>query len=571
MKIDIYTLCKNEVKLAPFFIDYWNSLGDDINVYIYDGLSSDGCRELFAKYDNIHVIDFEPDALDDGAHTKLKNNCWKSSKADFVVVCDFDEAIAPLNPGTLHNELQYMKEHGYSILLPCSFSIISDKFPKYKKGKYLHELAKYGFNDCGWFAKAILFDPSKITEINYVDGGHCIRPTGDVKYWVSTNLFMIHAKYVGFDYYKERIDNRVIAEYGKKMGYLGETDLSYQQMLDKFNNYKAQRFKWTDIKEHFEEYYAVMLDWSRWGGKKIVYKSKESDKIDFNNDFMYVSYHDMHNVIKNNLWKISKDTLFVVGIPRGGMIAALMIAELLNIPCVDIDSFIKGEFKNKGGYRLSLANLKNKSSVLVVDDTVYSGRQLAANKKLLSKFDNQNLKINYACVYVESEKAKEMVDIYFSDITMNKKFIMHEWNVFHRGPDKTPNVIYDLDGVLCKNPPDDNNIEAYEAYLKDAIPMIVPTTTIGAICTYRIDKYRQVTEEWLNKMEIKTNRLIMYPAQTLEERNKVPPYVYKAEYYKRCDWAYIFIESNPFEAQQIAALSHKPVLCFENGILYKSS
>ena len=34
MKIDVYVLCKNEIKLAPFFIDYWNALADEVNVYV---------------------------------------------------------------------------------------------------------------------------------------------------------------------------------------------------------------------------------------------------------------------------------------------------------------------------------------------------------------------------------------------------------------------------------------------------------------------------------------------------------------------------------------------------------
>ena len=72
MKIDVYVLCKNEIKLAPFFIDYWNALTDEVIVYVYDGLSNDGTRELFAQHNNIHIIDFEPDALDDNQHVILK-------------------------------------------------------------------------------------------------------------------------------------------------------------------------------------------------------------------------------------------------------------------------------------------------------------------------------------------------------------------------------------------------------------------------------------------------------------------------------------------------------------------
>ena len=127
----------------------------------------------------------------------------------------------------------------------------------------------------------------------------------------------------------------------------------------------------------------------------------------------------------------------------------------------------------------------------------------------------------------------------------------------------------DLDGVFCINPPDDHNTEAYENYIKDAIPLIIPSSKLGAICTYRLEKYRDVTQQWLDKVGIKTDNLVMFPADTKEKRNKIPPYIYKAKIYKSCDWAEIFIESNPFEAENIFKLTGKPVLCFETGKFYK--
>lgn len=273
MKIDVFVLCKNEMKLAPFFIDYWQALAEDVNVYVFDGLSTDGCRELFAQYDWIHVIDFEPDALDDIDHAKLKNECWKDisrkNGADFVMVCDFDETIFSYDVETLHEELRIMKENGFSILAPLSFNLIPDRFPKYKKGKFLHELAKYGFNDYVWEAKPILFDPNKIEELNTVCGGHCAHPVGEVKWYLSTKLFLIHAKYLGLDFYTERIRNRVITDRNRKYNMNGETDKTLEDMKNSFKSKKARRFKWTDIPEHFDEYYKIKIDWRQWNGLYI--------------------------------------------------------------------------------------------------------------------------------------------------------------------------------------------------------------------------------------------------------------------------------------------------------------
>lgn len=268
MKIDVHVLCKNEVKLAPFFIDYWKALADEVEVYVYDGCSTDGTRELFAKYDWIHIIDWESDGvLDDYNHRDLKNECWKQSrgKADLVMVCDFDETIFAADGADLREELEKMVASGGTILLPLSFSLIPDKFPKYEKGKWLHELCEYGFNDCVWETKPIIFDPNKIDEYNCCCGGHWALPKGDVVWYHTKNLFLIHAKYVGFDYYRERIHNRVVAERCANAGMDGETRKTEEEFIQTFESCRALRFKWADILANFDEYYKNRIDWSMWG------------------------------------------------------------------------------------------------------------------------------------------------------------------------------------------------------------------------------------------------------------------------------------------------------------------
>ena len=48
----------------------------------------------------------------------------------------------------------------------------------------------------------------------------------------------------------------------------------------------------------------------------------------------------MSNIIRNNINKVPDDVLLIVGNPRSGMIAGLMIAETLNLPCVDLEKFL---------------------------------------------------------------------------------------------------------------------------------------------------------------------------------------------------------------------------------------
>lgn len=253
-------------------IDYWSALADDVNVYVYDGLSNDGTRELFSKYDWIHVIDFEPDALDDNQHKILKDKCWKKSigKADFVMVCDFDETIFSFSVEELRDKLKDMKDGGYTILAPLSFNLIPDNFPEYQNGKYLHELCEYGFNDYIWESKPILFNPNEIDEINFIHGGHTAKPIGNVKWWIGNGLFLIHAKFIGFDFYTERIRNRIVSQWNLNHNIDGETKKTLERMKKEFGERHSKRFRWSDIANHLEEYYHNKIDWSRWGGMKVV-------------------------------------------------------------------------------------------------------------------------------------------------------------------------------------------------------------------------------------------------------------------------------------------------------------
>ena len=129
--------------------------------------------------------------------------------------------------------------------------------------------------------------------------------------------------------------------------------------------------------------------------------------------------------------------------------------------------------------------------------------------------------------------------------------------------------MWDIDGLLCKDPPDDRDQAAYEQYLPDAIPMVIPTTKIGALVTYRLERYRAVTEEWLHRHGIEYGQLLMFPSNDREERNHTQsPAKYKTRIYAAATWAKVFYESEVRQAERIHRLTSKPVFCYENGQMY---
>lgn len=284
---------------------------------------------------------------------------------------------------------------------------------------------------------------------------------------------------------------------------------------------------------------------------------------------IYTNYEDMANTIRRNMWKIPADVDIIVGVPRSGMIPALMMAEYLNKQVTDIDQFAE-ERPIQLGRRGNYARRGKEGKVLVLDDTVYSGWAIENAKRKVAHLQDR-YEILFACVYAEGVDAKDKVDIWLEDNSLlngGRKYL-YEWNIFQHVKSKGKWMMWDMDGLICKDPPDDRNTAAYEAYLPDALPMIIPANNIGAICTYRLEKYRAVTERWLEEHGVKVGQVIMFPSVERVERNRTHPAVYKAREYSKAEWAELFLESEDDQARRIFELTGKPVFCYANGIMYK--
>ena len=99
--------------------------------------------------------------------------------------------------------------------------------------------------------------------------------------------------------------------------------------------------------------------------------------------------------------------------------------------------------------------------------------------------------------------------------------------------------------------------------------MIIPTTQVGAFVTYRLEKYRPETEQWLKKQGIAYRELIMFDAPDREIRAKMESSPdYKARIYGNASWAHLFFESSKAQAIRINKLTGKPVFSYEDGKLY---
>ena len=283
----------------------------------------------------------------------------------------------------------------------------------------------------------------------------------------------------------------------------------------------------------------------------------------------YQSYADMADVIRRNLWKVPSDVDVIVGVPRSGMIAALMIAELLNKPCASLCP--SGEYSMvRGGTRESMTRTVSYGKLLLVEDVVNTGDSLArALQSWKERHPSGYPQILTAAIYVEGREAKDKVDIWLQDnYRADDPDWFYEWNLLHHS--KSDRCIWDIDGLLCKNPPDDHDTAVYESYLAAPIPMVIPTYKVGMFVTYRLEQYRGITESWLRSNGIRYSELCMFPAPDRDTRNaQMSPAFFKAGIYNCRPDMLLFIESDPDQARRIHEISGKPVYCYESGIMYR--
>ena len=278
----------------------------------------------------------------------------------------------------------------------------------------------------------------------------------------------------------------------------------------------------------------------------------------------YVTLAELSDLVRNNLDKVPHDIDLVVGIPRSGLLPANMIALFLNVRMTDIDSFAQGRIYD-AGYRKASIKEGPVKKVLVVDDSVQSGRAIQEAKEKLSALRN-----DYEFVFlapIVSSKGAGLVDIHFTVIDDYRFF---EWNVFHHSI--LSNACVDIDGVLCKDPELDDDGPVYRQFLSEALPRFLPTVPIRTLISCRLEKYRPQTEQWLREHRIRYQELIMLDFPDRASRLKWGRHgEYKAEYYKKSG-ADLFIESSEHQARVIANKSHRPVLCIEtNELLYEES
>lgn len=212
--IELFTICYNEEKILPFFLDHY-AFCDKIT--IYDNSSTDNSVNIARNYrlTNVEVINYDTNnTLDDSVYLQIKNNVWKNSNCDYVIIVDIDEFL--YHP----NIKQFVVDTRQPIYKPYGYNMVSESFPI--SGKITSEI-KTGVPDIN-YSKQVLFSPLYISEINYTPGCHHADPTDKTGCIVSPTLYnelkLLHYKNISIDYRldKHKLYSSRFSEYNKATG-----------------------------------------------------------------------------------------------------------------------------------------------------------------------------------------------------------------------------------------------------------------------------------------------------------------------------------------------------------------
>jgi hypothetical protein len=134
--------------------------------------------------------------------------------------------------------------------------------------------------------------------------------------------------------------------------------------------------------------------------------------------------------------------------------------------------------------------------------------------RVKSNITNNNVNYIYLAAYT-TNYGRQFLDIFFEILEWPRIF---QWNIMNSW--LNTNSVYDLDGVLCENPKIDDDGELYINEISNAKPKFITKFKIGIICTCRLEKYRNITENWLREHNVTYDKLVMMQYNTKEERIK---------------------------------------------------
>jgi orotate phosphoribosyltransferase len=290
-------------------------------------------------------------------------------------------------------------------------------------------------------------------------------------------------------------------------------------------------------------------------GSNLVFRATNLIKKIERGNVKFVSIDEL--IIFTNEWIkfLPQDIDIILGIPRSGLLVASLVSLKLGKPLTTPKLFTEGQ------YWVSKLIKQGPpfKHILIIDDSIDSGKTMDESLNILSL--TPDVILTKAALFV-TEKSKNYVDIYYKILPQPRIF---EWNLVHAK--KFNNYVMDLDGVLCENCPKgyDENEELYSEWIRKSKPYLIPTFSVDAIVSCRLEKYRKETEIWLSKHGVNYRELILWNLDCKSKREGYSQHKIKHILRLKPD---IVFESNISQAKDIWEKTRVPTLCIDEMIIF---
>lgn len=198
MKVDVYSIMRNEIKIIPYFLRHYETFAD--RIFVWDDGSDDGTRETLESHPKVQLLPIKLGRVDD---TFFIRHLWPQyerlsrGRADWAICVDADEFVYHPN---IVEKLEELSSKGVKKVCCNGFTMCHPTFPE-TTGQIYDEM-KLGVKD-KLSTKTVLFNPE--IRIRWSEGRHYCFGTAGVEVTHNTGINILHFRYLGWEYFKERI------------------------------------------------------------------------------------------------------------------------------------------------------------------------------------------------------------------------------------------------------------------------------------------------------------------------------------------------------------------------------
>lgn len=168
MRVEVHILFYQEDWLFPYILRHYLSFADKL--VIHDGGGKLPPERYFQG--GVFIEPWDCPEVNDLKYMNLRNNCWKGTGSDWVIVADSDEFI--LFPQGAEKTLSTYSRIGAAVIRPHGFEMFSETLPT--GGGQIYDEIRQGAPEDKWYAKPILFSPARVADMGLGVGSHEADP-----------------------------------------------------------------------------------------------------------------------------------------------------------------------------------------------------------------------------------------------------------------------------------------------------------------------------------------------------------------------------------------------------------